>query len=483
MNHLYNGKCIDDYKHGKLLCQYIFENSILYFTFLIVFGMIPIVASLKERLGSMVKIWSDNESLARSQMSKLQLERLKNQVTKAYDTIPYYKESMDQIGVKPNHINKLSDISLLPLTDKNTLRDNYPFKLFGEKNNKIVRLHASSGTTGKPIVVGYTRNDMEDWTECCARLAAASGVREEDTAQISFGYGMFTGGFGLHYGLERLGATVIPASSGNSERQIMYMQDFGTTVMVATPSYALYLSEFLHDNNIELSTLKLRIGLFGGEGHTAQMRDEIESRWNIRDTQNYGLTEITGPGVSYECLFNSGMHINEDYFYPEIINPKTGEVLGEGEEGELVFTTLTKEGVPMLRYRTKDITSLVYDKCECGRTNVRMNMVKGRSDDMLIIRGVNIFPSQIESVLVGIKGIGPHYQIIVTKEKYMDKIEIKVELVDANLLERYSELERLTNKIRHEMKSKLQIDSKITLLSPRVLERTAGKSKRVIDLR
>lgn len=431
----------------------------------------------------MVKVWNDIEKASRGEIEKLQLDRLKQQVQNAYDLVPHYKEQMDRAGVKPGHIENLKDIQLLPLTDKDILRDNYPFKLFAVDNKKIVRLHASSGTTGKPTLMGYTANDLEVWTECCARVGAGAGVTRDDTVQICFGYGMFTGGFGLHYGLERLGATIIPASSGNSERQVMYMQDFGTTVMVATPSYALYLSEYLHENNIPLDSLKLRLGLFGGEGHTSQMRREIENRWRIKDTQNYGLTEIVGPGVSYECLYNCGMHINEDHFYPEIIDPETCEVLPEGQEGELVFTTLTKEGVPMLRYRTKDITSLIYDKCECGRTNVRMNMVKGRTDDMLIIRGVNVFPSQIESVLVGIKGIGPHYQIVVTREKYMDKIEIKVELTDGSLLEKYSELERLTEKIGNEMKSKLQLESKITLLSPKVLERTAGKSKRVVDLR
>ncbi len=428
-------------------------------------------------------IWSNVETISRKNMQEIQLERLKWAVTRAYERVPYYKQQMDSKGVKPSHIEKLSDIDLLPLTEKSVLRDQYPFDLFAVPKNEIVRLHASSGTTGKPIVVGYTRNDMEVWTDCCARLASAAGVTSDDTAQICFGYGMFTGGFGLHYGLERVGATVIPASSGNSERQIMYMQDFGTTAMIATPSYALYLSEFLDEMNVPISSLKVRLGLFGGEGHTPEMRKEIERRWNILDTQNYGLTEIVGPGVSFECLSNCGMHINEDHFYPEIIDTKTGDVLPEGSEGELVFTTLTKEGIPMLRYRTKDITSLEYEPCSCGRTTVRMNMIRGRADDMLIIRGVNVFPSQIESVLVGIDGIGPHYQIIVSREKFMDKIDVQVELIDGSLLESYSELERLTNHIKHEIRVKLQIDSKITLLSPKALERTAGKSKRVVDLR
>ncbi|NCU26228.1 phenylacetate--CoA ligase family protein [Candidatus Nomurabacteria bacterium] len=428
-------------------------------------------------------IWSKEETLTSSEMRDLQLKRLKEQASYVYDHVPYYRNKMDIAGVRPSHISKIEDISMLPLTDKSMLRDNYPFGLFAVDRKEIVRLHASSGTTGKPIVVGYTRRDMEDWTDCCARLACAAGVAEGDTAQICFGYGMFTGGFGLHYGLERVGASVIPASSGNSERQLMYMQDFGTTVIVATPSYALYLSEYLNEKGVDPRSLSLRVGLFGGEGHTPEMRREIERRWNILDTQNYGLTEITGPGVSYECTELCGMHINEDLFYPEIIDPDSQEVLPEGAEGELVITTLRKQGIPIIRYRTKDITSLVRDKCSCGRTNVRMNMVRGRTDDMLIIRGVNVFPSQIESVLVGITGIGPHYQIVVTREKFMDKIEIKVELVDGALLDKYSELERLTDKIRHQMKIQLQLESKITLLNPKELERTTGKSKRVLDLR
>ncbi|MHB1453698.1 MAG: phenylacetate--CoA ligase family protein [Saccharofermentanales bacterium] len=428
-------------------------------------------------------IWDAIETVRRSEMRELQLDRLKYQIARVYEKVPHYRASMDKAGIRPSHIQKLEDISLLPFTEKSTLRDNYPFGLFAADNKDIVRIHASSGTTGKPIVVGYTRNDMENWTGCCARLAAGAGVTDTDTAQICFGYGMFTGGFGLHYGLERVGATVIPASGGNSERQLMYMQDFGTTTIIATPSYALYLSEFLQEQGISRDSLKLRLGLFGGEGHTPEMCREIEKRWNIIDTQNYGLTEIAGPGVSFECRCEPGMHINEDHFYPEIIDPATGEVLPEGEVGELVFTTLTKEAIPMIRYRTKDITSLNFDRCSCGRTTVRMNMVKGRSDDMLIIRGVNVFPSQIESVLVGIPGIGPHYQIVVTKEKFMDRIEVQVELVDGSLLEKFSELEKLTERIRHEMRVRLQIECKITLLNPKQLERTTGKSKRVIDLR
>ena len=428
-------------------------------------------------------IWNSAETLQRSEMAALQLERLQHSVQRAYDKVPFYRLKMDELGVKPSDIKSLKDIERLPFTIKNDLRDNYPTDLFAAPIKDIVRFHASSGTTGKPIIVGYTRNDLAVWTDCCARLAAAAGVTEEDVAQIAFGYGMFTGGFGLHYGLEHLGAAVIPHSSGNSERQLMFMQDLGTTVLISTPSYALHLSEIMEQNGIRPDDLKLRIGLFGGEGHTPEMRHLIEQRLGITDTQNYGLTEICGPGVSYECLAFNGMHINEDHFYPEIIDPKTGEVLPEGEEGELVFTTLTKEGIPMLRYRTKDITRLHAEPCSCGRTNILMDLVRGRSDDMMVIRGVNVFPSQIEAVLMTIDGIGPHYQIIVTTEHFMDQLEVQVELIDPSRLESYGELEQLTREIRQKIRNVLQIDVHVKLLSPQTIERTAGKSKRVIDQR
>ena len=428
-------------------------------------------------------IFSPAETLSRAEMAALQLSRLQQTVRRVYDHVPFYRTKMDALGITPADIQTLTDIRKLPFTVKTDLRDNYPTGLFAVPLKDIVRFHASSGTTGKPIVVGYTRNDMDVWSDCCARLAAAAGVTEHDICQVAFGYGMFTGGFGLHQGLEKLGASVIPHSSGNSERQLMFMQDLGTTVLVSTPSYALHLSEIMAQSGIQPDDLKLRVGLFGGEGHTPEMRSLIEQRLGITDTQNYGLTEIVGPGVSYECLAFSGMHINEDFFYPEIIDPKTGVVLPEGSEGELVFTTLTKEGIPMIRYRTKDITRLVYEPCSCGRTNVRMELVRGRSDDMMIIRGVNVFPSQIEAVLMTIEGIGPHYQIIVTTEHFMDQIEVQVELIDPARLESYSELEKLTQEIRHKIRTGLQIDVRVKLLSPQTLERTAGKSKRVVDQR
>lgn len=427
--------------------------------------------------------WNENETKSRKELEEIQLSRLKWQVAYAYEHVPFYTRQLDSVGVKPSDIRTLKDLSKIPFTMKTDLRDHYPTGLFAVPNNKIVRYHGSSGTTGKPIMVGYTRGDMENWTEMCARMATAAGVTAEDTAQIAFGYGLFTGGFGLHYGLERVGASVIPVSSGNSERQLMLMRDLHTTVLIATPSYVLHLTEVMQDLGIRREDLDLRVGMFGGEGHTPEMREQIEQRLGIIDTQNYGLTELCGPGVSFECLEHSGMHINEDMFIAEIIDPVTGDVLPEGSEGEIVFTTLTKEGIPMLRYRTKDITRLTYEPCACGRTLARMDLVKGRSDDMMVIRGVNVFPSQVEAVLMGIDGIGQQYQLIVTTEKFMDKMEVQVELMDGSMLESYSNLERLSGEIRHKIKTVLQIDVKVTLLNPKTIERTAGKSHRVIDKR
>ncbi|ADQ40994.1 Phenylacetate--CoA ligase [Caldicellulosiruptor acetigenus I77R1B] len=428
-------------------------------------------------------IWSEYEKLNRKQYEELQLERLKRTVERVYENVPFYRKKFDEIGVKPHHIKTLKDIRLLPFTTKDDLRENYPYGLFTVPLSKIVRIHASSGTTGKPTVVGYTKHDMEVWTEVVARIVTAAGVREHDIAQIAFGYGLFTGAFGLHQGLERVGATVIPISSGNTEKQLMVMQDFGATVLVCTPSYALYMDEVASELGIDKSKIKLRLGLFGAEASTVEMRREIEKKWGLFATENYGLSEIIGPGVSGECEYREGLHINEDHFYPEIIKPDTGEVLEEGETGELVLTTITKEGMPLIRYRTRDITSLIYEPCKCGRTNVRMTSVKGRTDDMLIIRGVNVFPSQIESVLMGIEGIGPHYQLVVTKKGYLDDLEVHVELVDGKLLERYAELEKLENKIKHRIFTVLGLNVKVKLVEPKTLERTTGKAKRVIDLR
>ena len=434
--------------------------------------------------GDVLMIWNrEAESINKKDMEQLQLSSLRNVIGKVCENVPFYRKRLDGIGLKPEHIQNLKDIEKIPFTTKADLRDNYPYSLFAVPMKDIIRIHASSGTTGKPIVVGYTRNDIENWSECVARLIVAAGGNDEDIAQVVFGYGLFTGGLGLHYGLEKVGITVVPVSSGNSERQLMLMQDFGSTIIVGTPSYVLYLSEIAEEMGVIKGKHKLRLGLFGGEGHTPEMRNEIEKRWGILVTENYGLSEIVGPGVSGECTFQCGMHINEDHFYPEIIDTDTGKTLGYGEKGELVLTTLTKEGIPMLRYRTKDITYLIPEPCKCGRSTIRMNKVLGRTDDMLIIRGVNVFPSQIESVLVGMEHIGPHYQIIVTKKGYMDEIEVHVELVDGSLLEKFSELEVLEKNIKHKLRSVLQIEAKVKLVEPKTIERSVGKAKRVIDLR
>ncbi len=422
------------------------------------------------------------EACGREAMQALQLERLRWTVRHAYDHVPMYREKMDKAGLKPEDIRTLSDISLIPLTGKLELREQYPFKLLAVPMKEVVRVHASSGTTGKPITAGYTKADLDMWAENIARIATAAGVTAEDIAQISFGYTLFTGAFGLHGGLEKVGAAIIPISGGNTERQINVMRDFGSTALICTPSYAMYMAEVAEQMGV-LKDIHLKVGLFGGEGSTEEMRSEIERRWGILATENYGLTEIIGPGVSGECACKKGMHINEDHFYPEIIDPDTGEVLPEGAEGELVLTTLTKEAQPTLRYRTRDITRLIYDPCECGRTLVRMEKVKGRSDDMLIIRGVNVFPSQIESVLIGQPGIGPHYEIVVERRNYIDHIEVKTELIDGSLLEHWSELEALQKHIQGELRTVLGIDIQVTFVSPNTLKRFEGKAKRVTDLR
>ncbi len=429
-------------------------------------------------------IWNkEMETMPRDKMRQLQLERMKWMISYCYDNVPLYRERLTSCGMTPDKFKTLEDIRHIPFTVKTDLRDTYPFGLFAVPQSKIVRIHASSGTTGKPTVVGYTKNDLDNWAEMIARIATAAGADENTIVQIAFGYGMFTGALGLHYGLEKIGATVVPCSSGNSEKQLMFMRDFKTNALVATPSYALYLSELAKEAGYPMSDYNLRLGLLGSEGCTPEMRDQIEKNWNMFATDNYGLSETGGPGLSGDCELRCGMHINEDFYYCEIIDPNTGEVLPEGSEGELVVTTLTKEGIPMLRYRTKDLTRIHYEPCACGRTTARMEKIKGRSDDMLKIRGVNVFPSQVESVLVGMESIGPHYQLIVRRENFSDTLEIKVELIDGGLLERYSELLELQNKIKSKLKAVLGIETKISLVEPKSLERFQGKAKRVIDLR
>ncbi len=425
----------------------------------------------------------DIETMSRKNLDELQLQRLKWMVGYCYDNIPFYQKQLKNAGVNQDKIKCLSDIQYIPYTTKEDIRDTYPFGLFGKPMKEIVRLHASSGTTGKPTVVGYTKNDINNWSDCVARLMMAVGITDEDIIQIAFGYGLFTGALGLHYGLEKIGATVIPASSGNTQKQVMLLKDFGVTALVSTPSYALYMSEVAREEGISNDELKLKTGLFGSEGCTPEMRNEIEKSFNLFATDNYGMSELMGPGISGECFKRSGMHINEDHFIPEIINSNTGDILNKGETGELVITTITKEGIPMLRYRTKDITRLNYDTCECGRTHARMDKIKGRSDDMLKIRGVNVFPSQIESVLVGMEHIGPHYQLVIRREGFMDTLEVQVELTDSSLLEQYGELERVQRLISQKLHTVLGIDSKISLVEQKTIERFQGKAKRIVDLR
>lgn len=423
------------------------------------------------------------ETASRSKMQSIQLERLKRIVTYAYDNVKLYKDKFDKIGLKPKHIQTLKDIELIPYTTKDDLRDNYPYGMMAVSMDDIVRVHASSGTTGKPIVVGYTKQDIDMWSDNCARLIVAAGGRKQDIVQISFGYGLFTGAFGMHQGWEKVGATVIPVSTGNTERQIMIMKDFMATALVSTPSYALYLAETMKKEGYTKDDFKLRIGLFGSEASTPEMHEQIKNSLNVLPTDNYGLSEIIGPGVSGECELKCGMHINEDHFYAEIFDIQNNRAVQEGEFGELLLTTLTKEGMPVLRYRTKDITRLDYEPCKCGRTTVRMDKIKGRTDDMLIIRGVNVFPSQIEAVLMQMDEVGPHYEITVKKNGFMDAIEVAVEVLSADLLDDFSKLEALKEKVHHNLKVVLQIDAKVRLVEPRGLKRFEGKAKRVIDLR
>jgi len=429
-------------------------------------------------------IWSKEETLSRSEIEKIQLERLQETVNRVYQKVEPYRKKMDEVGVKPEDIKSLKDLAKLPFVTKQDMRDNYPFGLFAVEKEKLVRIHASSGTTGKPTVVGYTKADLNMWTECVSRIACMGGATHKDVAQICFGYGMFTGALGLHYGLENIGATIVPSSTGNSEKQLLYMKDFETSLLVATPSYALRLAEVAREIGIDpKKDLKVKIGLVGSEMLTDAMRAEMHKAWgdDMLVTSNYGMSELMGPGVSGECEYMDGMHINEDYFIPEIINPQTGEVLPAGEKGELVITCIKKEGLPLIRYRTKDITRLIYEPCKCGRTFVRMENLSGRSDDMLKIRGVNVFPSQIEEVILGVEELGPHYEIIVEREGYSDKLTVRVELNKST--DSFTELEQITQRVRNKLKVVLGLDAKIKLESPNTLQRFEGKAKRIKDLR
>ena len=424
----------------------------------------------------------DIETMPRKSIEKIQLERLKWLVDYCSRNVKFYHDRLERAGVTADKIKSLEDIQYIPYTTKEDIRDNYPFGLFGQPVNKIIRIHASSGTTGKPTVVGYTKNDIENWSDCMARLCMAAGASEDDIIQIAFGYGLFTGALGLHYGLEKIGATVVPTSSGNTEKQIMLMQDFKTSGLVSTPSYAQYIGETAKEMGV-IDKINLRLGLFGSEGCTEEMRSQIEKTLGLFATDNYGMSELMGPGVSGECELRCGMHINEDHFLAEVIDPHTLQVLPKGAQGELVVTTLSKEGIPMLRYRTKDITKIDYEPCKCGRTFARMAKIMGRTDDMLKIRGVNVFPSQVESVLLQLGNTAPYYQLIVDRIDNTDTLEIQVEISPEMFSDTVKSLEDQEKIIKNAIDSTLGISAKIRLVEPKTIQRTEGKAVRVIDRR
>ena len=423
------------------------------------------------------------ETMPREELVSIQNDRLKSMVRRIYHNVPFYRNKFQEIGLFPEDIKGIEDLHKLPFTTKQDMRDNYPYGLFAADINDIVRLHASSGTTGKPTVVGYTRKDINNWAEVCARSLVAAGGTAHSVIQIAYGYGLFTGGLGLHYGAEHLGASTIPISSGNTDRQVMLMKDFNTTLLACTPSYALYLADALEDAGISPEELDLESGIFGAEPWSENMRTEIEKKLDISAHNIYGLSEICGPGVASECSCKEGMHVWEDHFVPEIVDPVTLEPLPYGSTGELIFSSISKEGIPLLRYRTRDLTVLNNEMCSCGRTHVRMGRVMGRTDDMIIIRGVNVFPSQIEDVLLEIGGIEPHYQLIITREGTLDYLEVLVEVTEELFSDKIKNMETLSNTISQKLNSVLQLSAKITLVEPRSIPRSEGKANRVIDKR
>ncbi len=429
-------------------------------------------------------IWNENiECMDRESLKRIQSIRLKKIVEYVYHNTPFYRKKMQELGITPDDINDIDDIVKLPFTTKYDLRDNYPFGMCAVPMSQIVRIHASSGTTGKPTVVGYTRKDLSVWTECLARCFSAYGANSSDVFQVAYGYGLFTGGLGAHYGAEHIGASVIPMSSGNTEKQITLMHDFGATVLCCTPSYALFIADAIKDSGISRDELKLKIGTFGAEPWTENMRKEIEEKLGIKAYDIYGLSEIAGPGVGYECECQNGTHLNEDHYFPEIVDPNTLQPVKPGETGELVFTHLTKEGMPLLRYRTKDLTALHYDKCNCGRTLARMDRILGRSDDMLIIRGVNVFPTQIESVILEMEEFEPHYLLTVDRINNTDRMELRVEVRPDFYSDEINVMLALRKKLTSRLQSVLGLGVDVKLAEPRSIERSTGKAKRVIDKR
>jgi len=428
-------------------------------------------------------IWNEaKECMSRDELQNLQSARLVKLVDRVYHNVEFYRKKMQQLGIEPGDIKGVEDINKLPFTTKNDLRDNYPFGLFAVPQSQIVRVHASSGTTGKATVVGYTRKDIAVWSECVARAFAQAGLNRDDVIQIAYGYGLFTGGLGAHYGAENLGATVVPMSTGNTKKLVTMMKDFGATAIACTPSYLLHIAETLEAEDA-IKDIKLKAAICGAEPWTEQMRKQIEEKLHINAFDIYGLSEIMGPGVACDCIYHKGLHVNEDHFLPEILNPDTLQPCAENETGELAFTTLTKEGIPLIRYRTRDLTSISYDKCECGRTTARLSRFKGRSDDMLIIRGVNVFPSQVEAALLEMGETSPHYMMIVDRVNNLDTLEVQVEVDEAFFFDRISELENLTKKIAHVIQQAIGLAVKVKLVEPKTIERSMGKAVHVIDKR
>lgn len=425
----------------------------------------------------------EKECMPRDRLGELQLRRLKEAVFRVYAFVPTYKAKFDALGIKPDDINSLEDLHRLPFTTKQDLRDNYPFSLFAVPMSEVVRIHSSSGTTGKPTVVGYTKRDIEMWSELMARALTSAGATRRSVVQVSYGYGLFTGGLGAHYGAERIGASVIPSSGGNTNRQIMLMQDFGSTILACTPSYALFMAEVMYEMGIKPADLQLKAGIFGAEPWSENMRREIEKKLKIKAYDIYGLSEIMGPGVAIECPYKNGLHIAEDHFLVEVIDPVTEEVLPDGEQGELVITAVTKEALPLIRYRTRDLTTLNREVCKCGRTHVRMHKVLGRSDDMVIIRGVNVFPSMVEHVLLNIPGVEPHYLLVVDRVGNLDQLEVQVEVSENVFSDEIRKLESLGQRINKELESALGVSVKVRLVEPKTIARSEGKAQRVIDKR
>ena len=423
------------------------------------------------------------ECMDREELKKLQLTRLQETVKLCYERVPLYRQRMDALGVKPEDIKTLSDITKLPFTNKTDLRDEFPFGLLAADKKDIVRIQGSSGTTGKPIVSGYTANDVEVWTEMVARSLTAAGGGQDDIIQVTYGYGLFTGGLGAHQGATRIGAMTVPMSAGNTQRQLMMMHDLGATMLCCTPSYAIFLGESIREMGYDPKEFQLKSGCFGAEPWTEEMRNKIEELFDINAYNIYGLTEIAGPGVAYECPAKAGMHINEDHVIAEILDPETDEPLPYGERGELVFTTITKTGMPMIRYRTHDLCTLTEEKCSCGRTHVRMGRIMGRTDDMLVIRGVNVFPSQIETVLLRVAGVAPHYQLIVDRVNSTDTLEVQVELTEEMFSDTVADVERIRDEIKEGIKSVVGIAASIKLVPPKSIQRSEGKAKRTIDKR